>query len=66
MISLLLFAALSIWTALGLVILFDHTVHSKPARRVALLVGPVLVLIGIAFQLGFNLIKKLVGRTNKA
>lgn len=66
MISLLLFAALSIWTLLGLIVLFDHAAHSKPAQRVALLVGPVLVLIGIAFQLGFNLFKKLVGRSKKA
>jgi len=65
MISILLIA-LAIWTTLGLVILFDHATHSKPARRVALMVGPVLVLIGIAFQLGFNLIKKLVGRPKKA
>ncbi len=62
----ILLIALAIWTILGLIILFYHATHSKPARRVALMVGPVLVLIGVAFQLGFNLIKKLVGRTNKA
>lgn len=65
MISTLLIA-LAIWTTLGLIILFDHATHSKPAQRVALLAGPVLVLIGITFQLGFNLIKKLAGRKNKA
>ena len=65
MISSILFIAFAIWTLLGLVILFDYACKG-PAWRVALLVGPVLVLIGIAFQLGFNLIKKLAGRTNKA
>jgi hypothetical protein len=65
MISLLLFSALAVWTLLGLIVLFDH-VGNGPARRVALLVGPVLVLIGIVFQLGFNLFKKLAGRSKKA
>jgi hypothetical protein len=65
MIFSILFIPLAIWTLLGLVILFDYA-SKGPARRVALLVGPVLVLIGVAFQLGFNLFKKLVGRPKKA